>query len=321
MRTLLFIVAILCCGRLLSAQDEVIVVHISGKGSYFAPGKSSAQSVYPGMRMALGGKLRSQSGGSVKLLYKGQTVTYNDGKMRSLSELEQLTKGNVKPGFLSRFWNFLSGSMQQTQDEKQLEDHHRRYMEEVYAGVKRLCQPFLRHSFRPDVWQQARRRGRSLSAGRAVQKPKLCAWSLVRDGAPVYTALVRGEACTIDFSQLALNAGTAGSWQLWPAADTATQSRSAATEFVYDPAGVQNALASLLPDPDYQHAFPAEQLLMEAYVLERAGFYYDAAQKHEAAAAANPKMCCFAMHGRLFWLGWICSKRQSAPCASDNLNS
>jgi hypothetical protein len=289
MRTLLFIVAILCCGHLLSAQDEVVVVHISGKGSYFAPGKSSAQPVYPGMRMALGGKLRSQSGGSVKLLYKGQTVTYNDGKMRSLSELEQLAKGNVKPGFLSRFWNFLSGSMQQTQDEKQLEDHHRRYMEEVYAGVKGFANPS--YDIRSGLMY-----GNKLGGGpvtfRWLGSSETEALRLVirrRDGAPVYTALVRGKACTIDFSQLALDAGTAGTWQLWPAADTATQSRSAATEFMYDPAGVQNALASLLPDPDYQHAFPAEQLLMEAYVLEKAGFYYDAAQKHEAAAAAHPK--------------------------------
>jgi len=289
MRTLLFIVAILCCGSLLSAQDEVVVVHISGKGSYFAPGKSSAQPIYPGMRMAIGGKLRCQSGGSVKLLYKGQTVTFSDGKTRSLTELEQLAKGYVKPGFLSRFWNFLSGSMQQTQDEKQLEDHHRRYMEEVYAGVKGFANPS--YDIRSGLMY-----GNNLGGG-----PVTFRWSGVaetealrlvirsRDGATVYTALVRGKACTIDFSQLALDAGTAGTWQLWPAADTASQSRSAATEFVYNPAGAQQALAPLLSDPDYQHAFPAEQLLMQAYVLEKAEYYYDAAQKYEAAAAANPR--------------------------------
>lgn len=289
MRTLLFIVVILCCSQLLSAQDEVVVVHISGKGSYFAPGKSSAQSVYPGMRLAIGGKLRCQSGGNVKLLYNGQTVVFSDGKTRSLSELEQLAKSNVKPGFLSRFWNFLSGSMQQTQDEKKLEEHHRRYMEEVYAGVKGFANPS--YDIRSGLLYGSKLGGGPVTfrwSGNAATE----ALRLVirrKDGASVYTALVRGSACTIDFSQLALDAGTAGTWQLWPAADTATQSRSAATEFVYDPAGVKNALASLLPDPDYHHAFPAEQLLMEAYVLEKGGFYYDAAQKYEAAAAAHPK--------------------------------
>jgi hypothetical protein len=225
----------------------------------------------------------------VKLLYKGQTVVLRDGKTRSLNELDQLVKGGGKPGFMSRFWNFLSGSMQQTQDEKKLEEHHRRYMEEVYAGVKGFADPV--YAIRSGLLY-----GNKLGGG-----PVTFRWSgggenealrLVVRGkgnVPVYSALVRGKACTIDLSQLALDGGTTGTWQLWPASDSIPKAYSPAVEFVYDPEGAQKSLAALLPDPDYQHAFPAEQLLMQAYVLEQAGFYYDAAQKYEASMAGNPQ--------------------------------
>ncbi len=288
MRTLLFLLAF-ASSQVLLAQGEVVAVHVSGKALYFAPGEKSSQNVFPGMRMDVAGSLRCQGGGSVKLLYNGRTLTINDGKLHVLKELEQLSSGPGL-GFMGRFWSFLSSSMKQTKDEKTLEDNHRSYMEAAYAGVKGFAT--REYAIRISPMFQSKLSNAPVTFHWVIatgNEPTSFLLSRKSDGQEILTAVVQGLSYTADLSQLAIQQGDVCIWRVQSDADSASGAISAPAEFTYDPEGAAKALASLLPDPDYQHAFPVEQLLMQAFSLEQAGFYYDAGQKYAAAVAGHPR--------------------------------
>lgn len=290
MRTLLLLFGILLLSRALAAQGEVVVVHATGKVSYFPPQQSKAEDVYPGLRLELDGSVRCQSGGSVKLLFNGETFSFSDGKMHPLRELEQLAKKSSGMGFFNRFWSFVSGSMKQTKDEKTLEENHRRYMESVYAGVKGFA--LRQYAIQTNLMYSGNLSDQPVTftwKGMAPEQTLRFRISRKDDEQVLLSAQVRDSAFSIDLSQLYLEPGTIYHWQVLPVDETATAPRSARTDFTYDPEAAAKALASLLPYPDYQHAPPAHQALMEAYVLEQAGFLYDADRKYAVAARANPR--------------------------------
>ena len=287
MRKLLAILTALMLGHLLPAQNEVVVVNVLGKVSYFAPLQKRAQPVYPGQRLALDGRLRGQAGASVKLLYRGQAFTFEGGKMRELRELEQAAKASSRLGFFSRFWEFLYGSVKQSADEKRLEEHHRQYMEAAYAGIKGFAGR-----------QDYPIRSPLLYAGKLSDALVTFQWSgMPPDGAPRFqirrsgsesallSASVRDSSFSVHLAQLQLQPATEYIWQILPAEDTATGPRSAATLFTYDPGAAAEVWQELQRYHEYQHSTPVEQALMYAYALEDAGFWYDAAQQYAAASA------------------------------------
>jgi hypothetical protein len=291
MRKLLVLLTALLLGHWLPAQNEVVVVHVLGEVSYFAPQQKQAQAVYPGQRLALDGSLRGQSGASIKLLYQGQSFTFEGGKKRELRELEQAAKAGSRLGFVSRFWEFLYSSVKQSADEKRLEEHHRQYMEKAYAGIK----GFARQQDYPI-------RSPLLYAGKLSDALVTFQWSgMPPDGAPRFqirrsgsgtallSASVRDSTFSVHLAQLQLQPATEYLWQILPAEDTATGPRSAATMFTYDPGAAAEVWQELQRYHEYQHSTPVEQALMYAYALEDAGFWYDAAQQYAETAAAHPR--------------------------------
>ncbi|MBK8702491.1 MAG: hypothetical protein IPN33_01995 [Saprospiraceae bacterium] len=62
------------------AQDDIVVQSVSGKALYYAPQESKAQNVYPGMRLSSNGKIRCQSGATVKLLQNGEIFLIKGSK-------------------------------------------------------------------------------------------------------------------------------------------------------------------------------------------------------------------------------------------------
>lgn len=286
MRNLLLVICLLAT-QAIPAQNDVVVIHASGRVQYFPPRQQPAQDVYPGLRLDLDGSIQCLSGSSAKLLFNGVALTYSDGRRRPLRELEQIPKKDSRVGFFNRFWSFLSGSMKETESEAALEQSHLRRKESVHSGVR----GFVRQQY---VIQSSLLYGNNLS-----DRPVTFKWSgmeqgqelqfLIRrqsDGQALVSAVVRTCAFSIDLSQLSLEQGASYAWEVVSVHDTL---RSDKTEFVYNPKGAADVLAELYPDPEYQHAHPSMQAIMEAYALETAGFYYDAERKYAEAAVAHPR--------------------------------
>jgi hypothetical protein len=288
MRKLILIACVIFLSQLLAAQQESVAIHAVGKAFYYAPQQNKAQTIYPGMRLSLEGRVRVAGGGSIKLLYQGETFTISEGKAFLLRDLEHLSKGSAGLGFFSRFWSFLSRSVEQSKDEKALEENHRRYMEAAHAAVKGFAQQeyAIRTSF--------------LFSGKMSAAPVVFKWSGMpgeghfrfvlnaqADRSVLVSALVRDSSLSINLMQLALIPGQEYAWQILPADDTLSVPSSSKNIFLYDPPAAAQILEDLLPYHEYQHSTPAEQLLIQAYALENAGFYYEAYRKYAAAATAE----------------------------------
>lgn len=288
MNNTLFAILLLLVGFAAQAQTEVVVIHANGSVQYYAPNQKTAKSIYPGMRLSVHGSIRCQSGASVKLLYRKETITLSDGKLYALSQLDKQVSETKGIGFSARFWSFISGCMQQTTDGKTLEENHRRYMESVYAGVKgysrtayalqasRLCAGSLGHGTVTFRW----------AGGQAGQ---VLRFRIMQGENILISAQVRDSSFSVNLSQLALEPGMAYQWQVLSPDDAATAPRSAVTAFAYNPEALDQTLDQLYKDHEYQHALPTEQALMQAFVLEDAGFLYQAATVYQDAAQANPQ--------------------------------
>jgi hypothetical protein len=289
MRIYLLIICVVLSSRLLPAQNDIIVLHLSGKAFYYPPQESASQAIHPGLRLSVDGKMRCLSGASVKLLYDGETFTVSDGKVRRLSELVQQSKGGSGLNFAGRFWSFLTGSMKETKDEKALEENHRRYMEAAYAGVKGYARQ--QHAIQSSLLYNGRMSDAPVSfQWSGTDEKQISRFEVTRksDGKAMASVHVRGNLFQLDFRQLALDPGAAYEWAVLPADETADGPWSAETTFEYAPDGPGKVFSDLKLLKEYKDASPAEQLLMQAYSLENAGFFYDAFEKYSAAATAYP---------------------------------
>jgi|APTNR8051073442_1049403.scaffolds.fasta_scaffold01072_12 hypothetical protein len=281
-KRLFFLFTGLLCSQLAMAQDDIVVQSASGKALYYAPQESKAQNVYPGLRMSSSGKVRCQSGATVKLLRNGEIFTLKGSKLYLLSELDQQSKSS-NVGFMGRFSKFLSGSMKETQNEKELEKNHRRYMEKAKAGIGGFSEKT--YPIQASLLYQGAFGVSSVTFRWSGAIPgEVCRFQLNRksDGQVLAMALTLDSVFSLDLSQLALDPGVACEWMIVD--DKTGTEKSAKISIVYDPDAPAKVLADLRNLKDFQNAAPAEQALMEAYSLEEAGLNYDAAMRYAAAA-------------------------------------
>lgn len=289
MRNLLATICFICICQWVAAQNEITVVHSSGKAQYYAPQQNTPQSIHPGLRLSLDGKVRVQSGTGVKVLYNGVTYTLKSGKLHLLRELEKKADKGTGMGFAGRFWSFLTNSLKQSQNEEVLEDNHRRYMESVHAGVSGFANK--KYPIHASLLYS-----NNLSATAVTFR-----WSSVKnapgsrfqisretDGLVICVIHIRDSTLRLDLSQLALEPNEEYNWVILPAMETSDGPRSEEFTFLFRPEGASKVLDDLRRQPEFNNAGPAEQRLMEAFALEEAGFLYDAFEIYATASSAHP---------------------------------
>jgi hypothetical protein len=200
--------------QLLAAQaDVVIIIHSTGKVWYYAPNQNEPKPIYPGARLEVDGKVRCEANANLKLLYDGKTIQVPGGKTYSLRDLTQQFSGGPNMGFTGRFWAFINGSMKETQDDKTLEENHRKHMESVRAGVKGYAR------------QQYAIRSNLLFSGTLSAVPVTFQWtrgtpgqsymfwiSSEKDRRMIVQAYTRDTFFQVDLSQLALDPGGSYEW-------------------------------------------------------------------------------------------------------------
>lgn len=262
----------------LTAQPEAVIIYLAGKATYLPADQQQAQAVYPGARLATNGSIRCESEGLLKLLYQGETFIIRDNKVHPLNDLLRQASGGSNIGFLNRFWSFITGSMQETKDEKSLEENHRRFMETVYAGVQgwvktdfllkgdRRCSGHLGNEIINFRWK-------------GMLPNQVLRFRLLQNGDEnqvLLSAQLKDSVFRLDLSQLALLPKQSYEWEVLSTDDVAASPRSERLPFIYNPEGAANALADLAAFQEYQEASDVEKKLMQAFALERAGFNYQA---------------------------------------------
>lgn len=288
MKTFMLYSFLLVCVPL-TAQTNLTVTYTKGKVYYFPPQQNDSRAIYPGLTLLSGGRVRCEQGAKVTLLCKGKTFELTDTKMHFLEEIAKEAGSTSSLSFMGRFWGFLSGSMESTEDEQHLEEHHKKSMENLRAGIKGYASQDF--AIQADL----------LFGGKLSDLEVNFIWTpsaglnrcyrLTRqaDDGVILTAWTRANALRLNLGDLALEDGGIYEWQIITREGDATAPHSRKMQFVYHPSAATKALAEARGQSAYGTASAVEQQLMEVFALETNEFYYDAYNRYKKLSSDMPE--------------------------------
>lgn len=268
----------------LQAQNEVIVLHVSGLAQYYPHYGAKPVNLYPGQELEVKGKLRCKGAGSVKLLYEGTPIIVSGSKMRDMEEIVRTATQTSQLSFTGRFFSFLNESVKEGVTDEKLKKHHRRYMSKSSGGVKGWAKP------------EYTIKALLLTTGKLPSAHVIFKWRntpgegpytfslLSQQNKTIAQLMVRDTAITLDLEQLALNLDEEYSWSV----TRGEKATSAAIPFEICPSSVVERLTDLSHEASYQSADPTERQLMLAYRLEEERCFYTANNTYNQLLQADP---------------------------------
>lgn len=249
--------------------------------SYAADCKSDGRQVRPGDEYPVAGCIIIPEDCVVKLLYGGKTQTLDKKGMHNLKTLFDVPTNTVKLGFTDRFLQFISKSMQDTENEKKVVESHRRNME-VRAGIRGAGA--AEHDIETDLLTEGNVSSEHLTfywGEEEEAEEYIFRLYSNQDKVDLFMKKLTVSEFTLTSGQANLQPGKEYSWQVKSAANPRKQ--SVPRTFVYQPQGADDVLMTLKSSNDYTSASEVEQSLMYAYSLEEKQYNYDAAQVYEEA--------------------------------------
>lgn len=274
---------------LLHGQQNVVVLSTStGDGITYQPKEGETRNVFAGLRLLPQGTLNIQVGGIVNLVVDGKKVSLAGPKVIKVTQLPQLVENTGSSSFLSRFWNFISSSVTNTGNSKDVEAYHRQYLTNTKAGIEgygELDRPIQL------PWYLSRSIGTELLP---------LHWTAI-EGATQYTleltskygnqtvlnALTKSNHFTLNLAELSLVEGAAYELNI----STEVEGKlvnSPAILISYDPEGVEKFLAKQREKRVFQTLEPNEQELFLLDALETEGYLEPAFRAYQQLIAQEP---------------------------------
>ncbi|MDO8365259.1 MAG: hypothetical protein Q7T20_00590 [Saprospiraceae bacterium] len=281
------ITMIICCLFLqlgMVAQKDITVLHVSGQAFYYEQTGAKAISMYPGMELALKGRMRCKGASTAKLLYNGVSIMVSGGKLRDLKEVVKSAGVASQMSFTGRFFSFVTESVREGNTQEDIKKYHRKYMGKTSGGIKGYAKPD--YTIRPLL----------LTAGKLPSANVIFKWRntageghytfslLTKLGKPVAQILTRDTAITLDLDQLALDLDEEYSWNV----SRGETAKSVNIPFEICPTSVVERLTDLSHEPAFVEAEPEMKQMMLAYRLEEERCFYSAYQTYTQLIGAEP---------------------------------
>lgn len=121
----------------LAAQSELTVLSTSASsGIDYINEQGGSSRVFAGLNLPPSGRLVVSEGRSLQLIFKDRKLEIQGPKDTTISALKAAAQAQKGSTFLGRFWKFISSSVTNTGNAKDVENYHRRYMTNTRAGIK-----------------------------------------------------------------------------------------------------------------------------------------------------------------------------------------
>ena len=272
-----------------STQSNLTVTYTRGNVYYYASEANTAKSIYPGLSLPSSGRIRCDKGAKVKLLCKGKVFELTDNKMHFLDEIAKEAGSSKRISFLGRFWGFLSGSMDNTQDEQHLELHHKQSMENLNAGIKGYAS--REFAIQADLFFEGGLSATDVAFIWQSEADLNYCFRMTRqaDDGVVLVVWTKANVLRLNLGDLALVDGEDYEWQIITNESDASAPHSRKMQFAFQPGAASRALSKVTGLKAYQAASHVEQQLMEIYALENNEFYYDVNSRYQKLAADKPE--------------------------------
>ncbi|MCB0524210.1 MAG: hypothetical protein H6576_04975 [Lewinellaceae bacterium] len=270
------------------SQTYMTVTYTKGKVHYYAPQQKNPTSIYPGLSLSSEGKIQCEPDSKVKLLCKGKIYEYTDSKLHSLDEIARQANNSSSLSFIGRFWNFLTGSMDGTEDATHLQQHHEKSMESLRAGIKGYGSKEF--EIQANLMYEGKLSNEEVTFMWSPDMDTPFCFQLSRqaDDEVIMVAWTKENYLSLKLADLTLSSGEAYEWQIITSKTDPKAPHSRKMQFVYDPEAAAKALSQLKAQSAYESASKTEQTLMELYTFETNSFYYDAYLGYQQLIGENP---------------------------------
>lgn len=270
-------------------QFTVLYTNSSSGITYTGQGKTN-QRVFSGINLPAEGKLFMKSGSWANFLYQEQKKRLEGPATIDLEELAQAIESEEKSTFMGRFWNFLSNSVNQTNDTPKLEKYHKEYLTNARGGIsgyvsKKLAiqapiyfSEIIGESFVQFQWDSI-----------SVQEGYTFMIESEENGQVIFKANTRNHHLSINLDELLIDETGVYSWKVAATLTDGKQVSSPTFLFSYAPQEVSSYMLDLQADDDYRDLEPFEQQLFLLQQLEEEGFYHSAYTQYRGLLEEEPE--------------------------------
>ena len=273
---LLLLSLIFFCTLSLNAQGTITPMHVTGKVMHIKSDNETPVKIQPGFPIQAKGKIRCEANSSVKLLYNGKTFVFKGENTLDLNqEVVQKASATSSLGLSGRFWNFITSSMEGTEDEKKLEKHHRNAMATTHAGIKGWAIGQFAMGVDLVYTGQFGKGDIQLKWGEFDTRFYTLVLTRQSDNAEIARIRTSSNSCKINLEELDMSNGKY-EWQAFAGDPEKETPSTPVVLFDYQPGGEAELLNRTRNHPAYKDALEIEQALMEAFALEEARYFYSA---------------------------------------------
>jgi hypothetical protein len=282
----IFVLWLTGSGGLLAQNADLTVLYTSSvRGVTFSEEGGNEKRVFAGLKLPEEGQLRLKRGTQARLLYRNRTLDLEGPGRHTMTELRQSMQKTSSDGFLSRFWSFVSNSIKDTDNAKQVERYHRRYLTNARAGISGFVG---RESAinAPLYLTQAMDNPRLTFKWDSVAHPYGYHFTITKETAtePVFAAVTRTERFTVNLSELMLQPSAIYVWKVSALQTDSSALNSGSMYFSYEPEA-EDYVNEIKEDNDYRQLSPQEQELYMLYRLEEGGLLHRAYQQYQQLSA------------------------------------
>jgi hypothetical protein len=270
------------------SQDYFVVMSTSAStGITFQQGTQDPIRVFPGMQFGKTGILRIEAGKSLSLVYAGQKLDCHGPRQIELTNLTNEIQRNEGSSFLGRFWNFVSTSVSKTENPKEMEEYHEKYMTNSVAGIKGfgdkafdISVPIhftetLSGEFLDLHWECS-----------TADSTFTLTINSDDEQLEIMKMLTNNNSVKLPISTLALEADKVYSLKI--AATDDAKLASPGIRFSYEPERVSAFISELSQQKEYKALLPEEQVLYLCWELENERYFNAAYEQYHNLLASAP---------------------------------
>jgi hypothetical protein len=270
------------------SQDYFVVMSTNaGNGITFQQGAEDPIRVFPGMQLGKTGILLIEAGKSLSLVYAGQKLDCNGPRQIALTNLVNNIQQQEESSFMSRFWNFVSTSVSKTENPREMDEYHEKYMTNTVAGIKGFGDKAFDISVPVHFTETLS--GEFLDLHwECSTTDSIFSVTIMSDDeqVEVMKMLTHGKRVKLPLSALALEADQVYSLKIATTDDA--KLASPGIRFSYEPELVSAFISELSQQKEYRALLPEEQVLYLCWELEKERYFNAAYEQYHGLLSTAP---------------------------------
>ncbi len=271
-------------------EANLTVLYTNNSGITYAGKNKKEIRIFAGLNLPIEGKITVTKGSWANILLNGQKVKLEGPKVYDVEELASTSKSKRSPKFMRRFMSFLSNSVQQTDNAKELEKYHRQYLTEARAGINGFGDKTYPIQ-QPLYLSQVLGLSETTFNWTSVEDAQYYEFTIsARDmDQTVLKVLTKENSFQTHLADLAFSQEQIYQWQVVAILEKDSSQQSAPLFFTYYPQLVEEIIEEIKGQKGYEELDAFEQPLYLVSKMEEEGLYQNAYHLYQGLINNDPE--------------------------------